>query len=55
MASGKWNGEMSYEQIGRDEAAGVPPLGVMRPGMEKRRSSWWGWGGGPTEERDKVE
>ncbi len=59
MASGngkdtKWNGEMSYEQIGRDEAADIPPSGV-RPGMEKRRSSWWGWGGGAPGERDKAE
>lgn len=53
-AAAKWNGEMSYEQIGRDEAAGVPPSG-MRPEMEKRRSSWWAWGGGPTIEPDKTE
>jgi len=53
-AASKWNGEMSYEQIGRDEAAGIPPSGV-RPGFEKRRSSWWGWAGGSPGERDKVE
>ena len=43
--NGKWSGEMSYEQIGREEAVGVSPSG-MRSDLEKRRSSWWGWGAG---------
>ncbi len=34
-----------YEEIRREEVEGVPAAG--RPGIgEKRRSSWFGWGGG---------
>ncbi|OCF46074.1 hypothetical protein I317_00164 [Kwoniella heveanensis CBS 569] len=44
----RWSGEMSYESIAREEAVGAPSGNGNdngRPGMEKRGSSWFGWGG----------
>jgi len=42
----------SFEQIQRDEIAGLPE-GEARPEMGKRRSSWFsGWG---TPDRAKAE
>ncbi|ORY34913.1 TB2/DP1, HVA22 family-domain-containing protein [Naematelia encephala] len=56
-------GEMSYEQINRDEVGEMPVAGHStpaasqgnRPGMEKRRSSWFGWAGTSTPEREKTD
>ncbi|WVR08226.1 hypothetical protein IAU60_005273 [Kwoniella sp. DSM 27419] len=53
----RWSGEMSYESIAREEAQGAPVNGDRQawPGMEQRRSSWWGWGAGGTPEKPKAE
>ena len=44
-STGRW-GEMSYEQIAREEALGAPPTPPkIRPELqENRRSSWFAWG-----------
>ena len=47
---GKWNGEMSYEQIGREDVIDAP-----RPDTTQRRSSWWGWAGAAEVEKDKIQ
>jgi hypothetical protein len=56
--SAKWQGEMSYESIARDEVGEVPEHVLRgqggRPNMDKRRSSWWGWAGNG-EEKTKTD